>query len=234
MENKHEQLRQIGQKETTVNLIIKEIKGSIENGTYKAGMKLPNETDLATEMGVSRTSIREAMKVLSALSIVEIKRGDGTYICSKMDPSLFDSMVYSIIYASSTSEELQELRQILDEATVQLACKRATEEEIENMQRNIDYMRVLIKHGDGEKMRDCDMEFHMMMIESCKNAFFIRIMKGVYDILKYSISESVNTEKVDSLAADYHQEMLDCIKNKSYYEIHDAVKHSLTTWKNRV
>ena len=152
------------------------------------------------------------MKVLSALSIVEIKRGDGTYICSKMDPSLFDSMVYSIIYASSTSEELQELRQILDEATVQLACKRATEEEIGN----IDYMRILIKQGDGEKMRDCDMEFHMMMIESCKNAFFVRIMKGVYDILKYSISESVHTEKVDSLAADYHQEMLNCIKNKSY------------------
>ena len=105
----------------------------------------------------------------------------------------------------------------------------------EQLKKRLEICReILIKQGDGEKMRDCDMEFHMMMIESCKNAFFVRIMKGVYDILKYSISESVHTEKVDSLAADYHQEMLNCIKNKSYNEIHEAVKHSLTTWKNRI
>lgn len=232
-EKERERLKPIG-KETIVNQIINEIVDSIINGNYKAGMKLPNEFELIEEMQVSRNSLREAMKILSAMGIVEIKRGDGTYVCSQINPTMFDKVVYSMIYDASSSAELLELRQVLDEATVQLAIEKVTQEEIELLQKNIDEMREAIRNEDIELMKKNDLEFHLMLIEDCKNIFFIRIMKGVYSIFENSIWENVNTEKVDSRAADYHQRMLDCIKNRNYEDVHQAVVDSLSTWRERV
>lgn len=232
-EKEKSKLKPIG-KETIVNQIINEIIDSIVNGIYKAGMKLPNEFELIEQMQVSRNSLREAMKVLAAMGIVEIKRGDGTYVCSQINPTMFDKVVYSMIYDASSSDELLELRQVLDEATVQLVIEKITPEEIESLQKNIEEMREAIHNEDVELMKKNDLEFHLMMIEDCKNIFFIRIMKGVYSIFEKSIWENVNTEKVDSRAADYHQRMLDCIKNKNYEEVHQVVIDSLSTWRDRV
>lgn len=232
-EKEKSKLKPIG-KETIVNQIINEIIDSIVNGIYKAGMKLPNEFELIEQMQVSRNSLREAMKVLAAMGIVEIKRGDGTYVCSQINPTMFDKVVYSMIYDASSSDELLELRQVLDEATVQLVIEKITPEEIESLQKNIEEMREAIHNEDVELMKKNDLEFHLMMIEDCKNIFFIRIMKGVYSIFEKSIWENVTTEKVDSRAADYHQRMLDCIKNKNYEEVHQVVIDSLSTWRDRV
>ena len=226
-------LKPIGQK-TIVDQIINTIIDSIIKGNYKAGTKLPSEYELIEEMQVSRNSLREAMKILSTMGIVEIKRGDGTYVCSQVNPSVFDRVVYSMIYDVSTSTELLELRQILDEATVQLAVQKITYSEMEKLQENIDQMKAAIQAQDIERMQKYDMEFHMTLIESCKNVFFIRIMKGVYSIFENSIGENVRTDKIDSLAAVYHQRILNCIKDKNYDDIHAAVEDSLKTWRNRV
>ena len=232
-DNDKKRLKPIGQK-TIVDQIINTIIDSIVRGDYKAGTKLPSEYELIEEMQVSRNSLREAMKILSTMGIVEIKRGDGTYVCSQVNPSVFDRVVYSMIYDASTSRELLELRQILDEATVQLAIKKIAYPEINKLQENIDQMKLAIQTQDIERMQKYDMEFHMTLIESCKNVFFVRIMKGVYSIFENSIGENVRTEKIDSLAAVYHQRILNCIKDKNYGDVHDAVEDSLRTWRNRV
>lgn len=224
-------LKPIG-KETVVNQIINEIVDSIIRGKYQAGMKLPNEFELIGQMKVSRNSLREAMKILSAMGIVEIRRGDGTYVCSQMNPSMFDKAVYSMLYGSSTSVELLELRQVMDEAIVQLAIEKANEKEIQLMQENIEKMRLVIQEQDVEKMKKYDMEFHMMLIDSCKNVFFIRIMRGVYMIFENSIGANVGEEKMYSRAADYHQKILDCIRKKDSQGVRRAVQDSLVTWKN--
>ena len=226
-------LKPIGQK-TIVDQIIGTIIESIIKGNYKAGTKLPSEYELIEEMQVSRNSLREAMKILSTLGIVEIKRGDGTYVCSQVNPSVFDRVVYSMIYDTSTSGELRELREVLDEATVQLAMKKITYPEIERLQKNIDKMKQAIAAMDTELVQQYDIEFHMLLIESCKNVFFVRIMKGIYGIFENSIGENVRTEKIDSQAAVYHQRILYCIREKNTEDVHDAVVDSLKTWRNRV
>lgn len=232
-ENGKMNLKSIGQK-TIVDQIINELTESIIKGDYKPGSKLPSEFELMEELQVSRNSLREAMKILSAMGIVEIKRGDGTYICSQVNPGIFDRVVYSMIYGSSSSEELLELRQILDEATVQLAMSKMTLDEAKKLQDSIDRMEAACSAGQVEEMQKWDMQFHMTLIESCKNEFFIRIMKGVYDIFEYSISENVRLETNDSKAPEYHQRMLNCILEKDYDRIREVVKDSLCTWQDRV
>ncbi|MGM0110229.1 FadR/GntR family transcriptional regulator [Enterococcus sp. DIV0187] len=219
---------------TIVDEIIDSITDSIIKGYYTIGTKLPSEFKLMGELGVSRNSLREAMKILEAMGIVEIRRGDGTYICSQTSPSLFDKVIYSIIYDASSSEELLELRQVLDEATVRLAIEQADTKDIEKLQLNIEQMRRALKNKDIESMQAIDIQFHMVLIDSCKNIFFIRIMKGVYTIFENSIMENVAAETIDSKAAEYHQNILDCILNKDYKSVSKAVFDSLETWRKRI
>ena len=206
----------------------------ITRGRYKPGTKLPNEYELISEMQVSRNSLREAVKILTAMGIVEIRRGDGTYVCSQVNPSAFDNVVYSIVSGQSTSGEMLELRQILDDATVRLAIEKITPEELERLEKNVQEMKNAIRSNDSETAQECDFRFHMMLIESCKNVFFIRIVKGVYSIFKSSIGENVYLEKVDSQAPVYHQRMIDCIKQKDYRHVHEVVADSLITWRERI
>src|SRR5659263_89975 len=110
--------------ESVVQKVINRITYAINEGHFKVGDKIPSEFELMEELHVSRNSLREAMKILSALGIVEIKRGDGTYICSQIKPSMFDSLIYDLILVCSTSEEIVELRQTLDEAVLRLAIAK--------------------------------------------------------------------------------------------------------------
>ncbi len=225
------EVKPIGQ-ETVVNQIINTIKNMIINGDYKAGTKLPNEYELIEMLNVSRTTLREAMKVLSAIGIVEIRRGDGTYVCSQMNPSVFDDLVYGMIFDLSSSEELLELRKILDEATLRAAVEKATEEDIKKLEDNINLQARAVEMGEIEKAQEYDLEFHNILIQCSRNVFFIRILKGIYSLFAQSIKETVYTRENDGPRA--HIQMLNCIKKKDYSEISAIVQDSLNTWKNKI
>ena len=230
MENNQEVKFESLNKGTIVEQIIKSITDSIIKGKYKAGMKLPNEYELINEFQISRNSLREAMKILSAMGIVEIKRGDGTYVSSQINPSVFDTVVYTMIYDLSTNSELLELRQILDEMTVRLAMDKITKVELTDLYHYVDRMEDAIKNMDVAEAQQCDYDFHMKLIESCKNIFFIRILKGVYSIFEKSITSNVEKEKQDSHAPLYHRNILNCIEKKDSVNISNVVADSLSTW----
>ncbi len=226
-----QKVKLIGQ-DTVVNQIIDTIKNMIIKGDYKAGSKLPNEYELIEMLNVSRTALREAMKVLTAIGIIEIKRGDGTYVCSQMNPSIFDDLVYGMIFDLSSSEELLEFRQILDEAALRAAVDKATEEEIEKLEENIRLQSKAVKEGDFDTAREYDLEFHGILIETSKNMFFIRILKGIYTLFEQSIGETVYTQ--EDVGPVGHMQMVDCIKNKDYSKIKEVIEDSLSMWKSRI
>ena len=217
-----------------VDKVIDRIVSSIVSGVYVPGEKLPNEYELMESMGISRNSIREAIKILVAMGILEIKRGDGTYVCNQLTPTIFDNVVYSMISSMSTVQELLELRQVLDEATVRMAVEKATGEEVELLQENITDMIVALMAGDMHLARDYDYNFHMMLIDSCKNKFFSRLVKGVYGIFYQSIGDTVVEESKESRASVYHQQMLNCVRDKNFGDISQVVSDSLSTWRNRI
>ncbi len=218
-------------KENVVDQIIKAITDSIVAGKYKAGMKLPNEYELIQEFHVSRNSLREAMKILSAMGIVEIRRGDGTYVCSEVKPSLFDNAVFGIVYGMSTDAELLELRQIIDEEIVRLAMEKITPQEIRALYENIEQMEETLKDGQYEQAEKLDFSFHQMLINACQNRFFIRIMQGVYSIFEKSIINTMEYEKEMTRCAYHHRKIMECIEKKDQGSIARVIADSLSTWK---
>lgn len=221
-------------KENVVDQVIKSITDSIISGKYKAGMKLPNEYELIEELQISRNSLREAMKILSAMGIVEIKRGDGTYICTQMNPSIFDTAIYGIIYDLSTDEELLELRQIVDEEIVRLAMKKVTDEELKQLYENTGNLEQAILTEDYESAKNLDFAFHISLIDICKNGFFSRMMKGVYNIFEHSITNTITYRKEMSNVVKYHRQILECIEKKDVENVSNVIEDSLSVWKEQI
>ena len=91
------------QKKTVVDSVMDSIIADIISGKFPPGSKLPNEYDLISRLNVSRNSLREAIKIMSAMGIVEIRHGDGTYVCTQVAPTVLDSVVYSMISCMSSS-----------------------------------------------------------------------------------------------------------------------------------
>lgn len=112
-------------------IVIDAVKMQLTEGNYSVGDRIPNEFEIAESLEVSRGSVREAMKILSAMGVVEIRRGDGTYISDKIGPSLIEQMMLQLVKRDRDSDELAQIREIIERGIVQLSIQNATEEQIQ-------------------------------------------------------------------------------------------------------
>ena len=97
---------------SSVDFVVDSIKELLLGKKVFPGDRLPPETELCRLLSVSRGSVREAMKILSALGIVEVKRGDGTYISTGSGEVMFDPLLFSLIVSQPAFAELKELRRM--------------------------------------------------------------------------------------------------------------------------
>lgn len=226
-------LKPIGN-QSIVDAIIKRVIDAISSGQYKMGQKLPNEYELIKELQVSRNSLREAMRVLATVGVVEIKRGDGTYICDQVNPTVFDSMIYGMVFDISTSSELIELRQALDEIMIKLAINKANNDDIEILQGLIAEMESNFANGNLEAAAQCDFDFHIKIVDITRNKLLARIVKGIYQFFKTSIHTIIKTEEDFARASEFHRELLQLIIEKDYTHVEEVVERSLNLWRNKV
>jgi len=111
------------------NEVAEEIKNYIIRNEFKTGDKLPNETELSNMLDVSRITIREAVKILSAMGIVEIHRGVGTFVCHKPGLSS-DPLGLTFMESTHLFEDIYQVRSIIEPVSAALAAVNATEEDI--------------------------------------------------------------------------------------------------------
>lgn len=220
--------------ETVVQQIIRRMISAIQERRFVVGERLPSEFELMKELHVSRNSLREAVKILVAMGVLEIKRGEGTYLCSQAKPTMFDSIIYSMLMESSSNEEIVELRQLFDEMVLKMAVRYCNDEEIQALEENLTAMRVKFQAANYIEAGALDYQFHMMLIDSCKNPFLIRIVKGVYKLFEHSIMENLTREEEFARADEYHRDILDCLRSKEVAKIEQVIARSLTSWEKNV
>lgn len=219
---------------TVVENVLHQIRNAISSGRFRSGDRLPSEFELMKELNVSRNSLREAMKILSAIGIVEIRRGDGTYICTEIKPSMIDSVAYSVLLESSSAEELIEFRQTLDEDVLHMAVRKSTEEDIQQLQEYINQMRIKFANDEIGAAAKLDYKFHQYLAKCTRNRFLERMVLGVYDLFERSIEKNIRTEELFASADKHHQEMVNCIVQRDESRVEEVVSNSLSTWKKDV
>lgn len=146
-----------------VDQAINQVKKLIQSGRIHPGDKLPSEAELATQLSVSRNSLREAVRAMQTMRILEARQGDGTYV-SDLDPAgMIDVLRFAVDVSDSRSVVWYlELRQILEVAATQEAAVRRTPEQFAEL---TDLHQQVLEEDDPEKLMALDGAFHNLIAD---------------------------------------------------------------------
>ncbi len=147
--------------------IINAVVTMIAEGDLKAGDRLPPEAELADRVGTSRGSLREAVRVLAYLGILNVRVGDGTYVTRLDGPSLMRGLgLIGHVATDKTVLEIFEIRRILESAAAEMAASNISDEELGELERVV---RQLESETDGERFVELDMQFHDLIAAASGN-----------------------------------------------------------------
>ncbi|MBB5802033.1 DNA-binding FadR family transcriptional regulator [Saccharothrix ecbatanensis] len=170
---------------TRMNRAIRdEITGLILNRRLKSGDPLPTETELVEALGVSRNSIREALKALQALDIVEIRHGYGTYVGRlSLDP-LADGLTFRALHDIGrdlrSMEEIVEVREALEGALIRRVAATIPEADLAVLDEVTRRMHERATAGETFAEEDC--EFHEVLYRSLDNALVTQLLRAFWDV----------------------------------------------------
>lgn len=155
----------------------------VEERRYPPGSKLPNENELSEVVGVSRTTLREAISFLVAQGILDIRRGKGTYVSEHLPEAGMDLTGLTGIRTRERARDLFEMRLIFEPATVALACRRASDEELRQIQAQAERMAQIAAEGGDWPL--ADQAFHWSIIQASHNEY----MRRLYPIINSAVGE---------------------------------------------
>ncbi len=190
--------------------IVAKIKDMIEKGRFKSGDQLPVERELAEVFRVSRSSVREALRSLESQGFIESRQGNGTYIANQADDPLVTSLASVIFTEKDDQMELFEMRRMIEPDLAYLAAERATEEEIDMMEKTLVLQEDLIARGESGK--DVDKNFHYILARAAKNKALLRITDNIIDLLAESREQYLQVEGRPQKSILRHREVLDAIR----------------------
>jgi len=220
-------------KESAVDVVISNIKRLLQTKELLPGERLPNETELSQSLSVSRTAVREAMKIFSAFGIVEIRQGDGTYVSKSPNRMLFDPLFFSFILAEPDMKELVELRELMEIEVVKLVIKNADEGDMENLKNAYADIENKIRDGvkDPKILSQCDLNFHNALGNATKNKLVEKIYSFTIDFFAPSIEKTHENQSNGIIALDTHKNILNAIIERNENKAVSAVEDSVIAWK---
>jgi GntR family transcriptional regulator, transcriptional repressor for pyruvate dehydrogenase complex len=177
------------------------IKTLIVNGDLQPGDALPSERDLAVMLGISRPSLREAIRVLSAMNVVEPRHGGGTYVTS-LDPRLLAQPVSFLLQVDPTAfQYLLEVRQVLEAGAARLAAPRISADALDRLDELArDAERAL---PDPARYLELDYQIHTAIIEATGNPIYLSLYESIADL---SLESRKRTARSDTTRQRAHED----------------------------
>ncbi|MDO5022760.1 MAG: FadR/GntR family transcriptional regulator [Eubacteriales bacterium] len=189
-----------------------QIRDYIIGETIKAGERLPTEKELSDKFLVSRSTIREAMKILEAGNIVEIRHGLGSFVALNTGLSK-DPLGLSFADQSRLLPELMEVRLILEPNIAKIAAVRRTEEDIAIMSKLISEMEMAVEQGGDYHAKDY--QFHIAIGQCLKNDVLKRVYPVIFEAIEHGYKHTSNLQGSFSRAIYFHKQILNAIKDKN-------------------
>lgn len=211
-------------------IVLERIKEALINGELKPGDYLPSESDLAKGFGVGKSSIREAIKMLEAMGIVEIKRGQGTMICDHPSNNTVDSLLLQFLIQKAEVQDIVDLRAMFEIAYTTMAMDSASDEDIKEIEQTI--VDFEDKINQGVQSPSDDLKFHYTILNSTHNPYVIRIGESIMQLFKNSINKTVI--QTPQWALDDHKKIFKAFCDKDSSEINKCINSSLNRWKENL
>jgi GntR family transcriptional repressor for pyruvate dehydrogenase complex len=220
------------QRKSAVETVIETVRDLLLTRQLKRGDRLPNEMELTKKLSTSRGSIREAMKILSSFGIVEIKRGDGTYISHSMSNRLFDHLVFQLILSDADKKMLTELREMTEIGIIKLVVANATDEDIARIREEHARMAESVDKGvsDAKALTQLDLRFHLAVGRATKNELIRKVYEVTLDLFAPSIEETHRRPDNSRNALRHHTNILAGLEARDRDRAESAVRESITQW----
>jgi DNA-binding FadR family transcriptional regulator len=222
------------QKKSAVDIVIEKIRQLVKNGQLKPGDKLPNETELSRIFGTSRGPIREAVKALVALGVLDIKRGDGTYISVSSARTAVDRLLFQILLGKTDQKELRELRCMMELGMVDVILQNAQPEDIRELEAANSAMEQLIhsESKDPKEITRKDLAFHKIMGRSTRNSLVERIYDFTLELFSASIEKTHMMQEAGDVSIRVHTAIIEGIRERNKDKTTSAIVESLRVWES--
>ena len=178
---------------------------------FNLGDKLPNENELAEELGVSRTTLREAVKFLIAHNVLEIRRGKGTFVANnkELNEDYGFSELDNLLLGAM---DLFEMRIMFEPSMARYAVERATDEDVAEIVRLGEILQKPIT--DPHARTEYDQEFHFAIARATKNEFVVKILSIIYAGIEVERVFSLVTKDVNQYTVVDHTLIMEFIKSR--------------------
>ncbi|NBF12350.1 FadR/GntR family transcriptional regulator [Pseudomonas sp. Fl4BN1] len=193
-------------KRSLVDQALEQLRSRINNGAWSVGQRLPTEPELASELGISRNTVREAMRVLAFSGLIEIRQGDGSYLRAVADPL---DMLQALSQCSL--EQARETRQILEVEAVGLAALRRTDEDLQGLSTALQLSGGHF-HGDLESYIACDLVFHQRLVDAAHNPTLSQLYRYFSSVVVAQLRQTLSLTPRRQDVFDLHQQLLDAIE----------------------
>jgi GntR family transcriptional repressor for pyruvate dehydrogenase complex len=156
---------------------ILQIKQMILDGRLRPGDRLPPEKELSESLGLSRSSLREAVKALEIIRVLDVRRGDGTYVTSLEPGLLLEAMSFVVdLHEDASVLELFAVRRILEPAAAAIAAMKATDADVERLSETL---KAVSPDAAIEALVEHDLEFHHGIAELTGNGYLTSLLDGL-------------------------------------------------------
>lgn len=213
-----------------VEITAEEIVKLIVENEYDVGQKLPNEYELSKQLGVSRNTVREAIRALVSINVVEIRRGAGTFVSQKKGIADDPLGLTFIKDKEKMYLDLIQIRFMLEPPIASLAAQNATAEEIEKLGQLCDEVEQLLLTGKDPVEKD--VEFHTQIAKCSKNM----VVPTLIPIINAAITvfTHINEHKVVSRTIENHREIFQAIQAHQCNDAQDAMILHLSYNRNKL
>ncbi len=180
-------------KTTLSDQIASQLEQMIADGSLNPGERLPAERQLSERLGVSRPSLREAIKKLSSKGLLYSRQGGGTYVTQSLDDGITDPLLELLQKHPESRFDVLEVRHALDSQAAYYAALRATDKDRYNIQKAFEHMIDLHHHSDNpvdEAMADA--AFHLSITEASHNIVLLHTMRSLFTVLQRSIKHNLD------------------------------------------
>jgi len=212
-------------KERRYEQVAEQIQRLIAEGTLKPGDRLPPERELAIRFGVARSSIRDAVRTLEVMGILEPRQGTGTVVRDLSAESLVVPLASVLVRKRELVAELIDVRRMLEPALAARAAKNASVEEIAELDDILRRQGAKVRRG--EPTIEEDSEFHYAIGRAARNSVLLKVLDVLMDLLRESRTRSLQAPGRAERSYAGHQRVLRAIKRRDAEAAEKAVRKHL-------
>ena len=205
--------------QSAVQYLLDAFNEELLSGALRPGDQIPTEVELSEQFGVARNTVREAIKILVAMGVLEIRRPVGTFVCEGFTEPMISPLLYGVILGRGDSyDELMDLREIMETGTMLTVIRNATDEELLTLAEPLSALRdaCLADAPEIENVFEKDNAFHETMMALSHN----RMVERIADIVR-TMTHDMRHESVELMLSSGRSEELYLAHEKLYRLLRD-------------